>query len=287
MRDPKEGWSPMAETSGVGATGQSASSDPGRGAAKTRHPGLTSLKRLWGGESFLPLFVLLLASLVFIIAGGDRRWAYTTGFVLLAGSLLLAVRSSRASRRWSALGWIALAMGLFAAIWQSLEGAGKLGGLPGAIFVVLIFVSVPLIFRQLMTHPEVTAQTIVGALCVYLLIGMDFAVLNQLLSAIHGGDIIKSSAAAADTLNPGDYYYHSFITMTTVGYGDFVPATGAAQTTAVLEGVLGQVFLVTIVARLVSVASFKRARASALKTPVEETSWTTPGPQPDADLGDK
>ncbi len=269
----------MAETSGVGATGQSAAGDERQGAAEKRRSAPPWFKRFWRGESVFPLFVLLLTSLVFIIAGGDHRWAYITGYVLLAGSLLLAVRSSRSSRRWLALGWVALALGVAGAASQLFADGGILGGLPGAVFAVLIFASVPLLLRQLATHEEVTGQTIVGALCVYLLIGMDFAVLNQLLAAIHGGDVITSVANPTATLNPGDYYYHSFITMATVGYGDFVPATGAAQTTATFEGVLGQIFLVTIVARLVSVASFKRARASALQTPAEGALKRTDGPQ--------
>jgi voltage-gated potassium channel Kch len=123
---------------------------------------------------------------------------------------------------------------------------------------VLLFASLPLILRRLATHRQVTGDTIVGALCAYLLIGMDFAVLHVLFSVAEGQSIIASIVAPEAPITRGDFYYHSFMTMTTVGFGDFVPVNGAAKTLAVLEGILGQLFLITVVARLVSVATFKR-----------------------------
>jgi hypothetical protein len=212
------------------------------------------------GESFYPLFVLLLVSLVFIIAGEEQRWAVIVGHVLAAGSLLLAVKPAQASRVWKLLSWVALALGLAAALIQSLTETRALRVIAAAVFLVLIFASLPLILRRLVSHRTVTAETIVGALSAYLLIGMDFAVLHVLFSAAEGQTIIASIVTADAPVTRGDFYYHSFMTMTTVGYGDFIPITGAAKTLSVLEGVLGQLFLITVVARLVSVATLRRVQ---------------------------
>ena len=57
---------------------------------------------------------------------------------------------------------------------------------------------------------------------------------------------------------PGDFMYFSFITLTTVGYGDLTPFTDAARSAAVFEAVLGQVFLATAVARIVSLLGSRR-----------------------------
>jgi len=225
------------------------------------HPVRGWLGRFFRGESFYPLFVLLLVSLVFIIAGGGRRWAVTLGHVLAAASLLLAVRPARASRVWTVLGWVALALGLAGALIQAFTEARALRVIVAVVFLVVIFSSLPLILRRLMSHREVTAETIAGALCAYLLIGMDFAVLGVLVSAATGEATIASAVAPGTAITRGDFYYHSFITLTTVGYGDFVPASGPARTLALLEGILGQIFLVTVVARLVSVATFRRAQS--------------------------
>lgn len=217
----------------------------------------TWIGRLLRGESFYPLFVLLLVSLAFIIGGTDQRWAVIVGHVLAAASLLLTIRACHASRRWLVLGWIVLFLGVAGAIVQALSENKALRVVGAAIFIVLLFASLPLILRRLVTHRQVTAETIVGALCAYLLIGMDFAVLNVLFSVAEGHSIIASIVAPDAAITRGDFYYHSFMTLTTVGYGDFIPATGSAKTLALLEGILGQLFLITVVARLVSVATFK------------------------------
>ncbi len=221
------------------------------------------LTRFVRGESFYPLFVLLLVSLVFIIAGGDRRWAVIVGHVLAAGSLLLAVKPARASRIWLAIGWVALALGVAAALAQSLTEVRALRVVAAVLFVVILFASLPLILRRLVSHRTVTAETIVGALCAYLLMGMEFAVLHLLFSVAEGQAIIASIVTPDAPITRGDLYYHSFMTITTVGYGDFVPTSGSAKTLSLLESILGQLFLITVVARLVSVATLKRGQSPA------------------------
>jgi voltage-gated potassium channel len=218
-------------------------------------------RRFWRGESFYPLFVLLLTSVVFIIAGDDRRWAIAVGNVLAAASLLFTVRPSRASRVWLVLGWVALALGVAGALVQSLTETKALHMVGSAIFLLVLFSSLPLILRRLVSHSVVTAETIVGALCAYLLIGMDFALLHVIFSVADGQSIITSIVEPGVRVTRGDFYYHSFMTLTTVGYGDFVPRAGSAKTLSLLEGILGQLFLVTVVARLVAVATFRRARS--------------------------
>jgi uncharacterized membrane protein len=217
--------------------------------------------RFWRGESFYPLFILLLVSLVFIIGGSDHRWAAIVGHILASTSLLLTVRACHASRIWQSFGWITLVIGIAGALLQSLLDVRILRGLIALVFTVLLFASVPLILRRLIAQRLVTAETIVGALSAYILIGMDFAVLHVLLSAVEGHATIMSMASPDAGITRGDFYYHSFVTMTTVGFGDFAPVNGVGKTLAVLEGVLGQLFLVTIVARVVSVAVIRQGKS--------------------------
>ena len=226
-------------------------------------PAKTWLARFWRGESFYPLFVLLLVSLVFVIAGDGRRWALIAGNVLAAASLLLTVRPSHASRIWSLLGWVALVLGVVAALVQSLTDVRALRGVAEVVFLVVLFASLPLILRRLVNHRTVTAETIVGALCAYQLVGIDFAVLNVIFSVAEGQAIIASIVTPDAPITRGDFYYHSFMTITTVGYGDFIPTTGSAKTLSLLESILGQLFLITVVARLVSVATFRRGKQPA------------------------
>jgi voltage-gated potassium channel Kch len=219
--------------------------------------------RAWRGHSFYPLFVLLLVSLVFIIALSDYRWGNALGQALAAVSLLLTLRASQAPRGWRFVGWTSVVCGIVGAVLQAYLEFRVLSFVVSLIFIVLLFASVPLILHRLITHREATAETIVGALCAYILIGMDFAVLNVLVSVIDGHAVIASQISPGMSLNRGDFYYFSFVTLTTVGYGDMAPVTDVARTLSVLEGVLGQLFLVTVVARLVSVAVLRRTRPSS------------------------
>ncbi|WP_328467711.1 potassium channel family protein [Actinoplanes sp. NBC_00393] len=93
----------------------------------------------------------------------------------------------------------------------------------------------------------VDGQTMLGALAAYLLIGMAFAFAYECIAAIQPGPLFgeRGDGSLADIM------FFSFVTMTTTGYGDLVPATNPAQSIAVLEALIGQLFLVTAVAKVV------------------------------------
>ena len=160
----------------------------------------------------------------------------------------------------------------------------------GVTFVItsVLVVACPVaVVSRIVHHTQVTVETLLGAICVYVLIGLLFAYVDLAYQLIAG----SSYFAQSGNHGPSDFVYFSFITMTTVGYGDLSPATGLPRTLAVLEALTGQVFLVVLVARLVAMyspasssarrASF-RARLQSGASPAED-----PGPdgdEPDPDL---
>jgi hypothetical protein len=87
----------------------------------------------------------------------------------------------------------------------------------------------------------------------YVLIGLSFAFVLLSIAMIVGPDFLAHAER-----EPSDYVYASFITMTTVGYGDIVPAKNGARVLMSLEALTGQLFLATVIARLVS--GFGRTR---------------------------
>ena len=93
-----------------------------------------------------------------------------------------------------------------------------------------------------------TLQAALGALTIYLLIGMCLACGYDAISAFASAPIYADGEVA----NHYNDVYFSFITMTTVGYGDFAPVNRVARMVAVLEALTGQLYLVTIVALIVS-----------------------------------
>jgi hypothetical protein len=112
--------------------------------------------------------------------------------------------------------------------------------------ILLLAIPVAVLYR-ILQHRQVTAQTILGAICAYVLLGLVFAYADLSVQLISGRFF-----AQPGTHHEADFVYFSFITMTTVGYGDLSPTVGVPRTMAVTEALVGQVFLVVLVARLVS-----------------------------------
>jgi hypothetical protein len=113
------------------------------------------------------------------------------------------------------------------------------------------------VLLRVVAHEDVTAQTLAGALCSYVLIGFLFA---SIFGAL---DAFASEPSFAGVTRRDDYSYFSFVTLATLGYGDIVPVGEMARRVAVIEALLGQVFLATTVARLVSLFPGRRDRRAA------------------------
>ena len=109
------------------------------------------------------------------------------------------------------------------------------------------------------------SERILGAVCVYLLIGLAWAKVYETLDVVTPG----SFRFTADTAWPGRglprYAYVSFITLATVGYGNATPTTPMAATLAWLEAVTGQLYLAITVARLVALSAERGGSDSATR----------------------
>jgi hypothetical protein len=163
-------------------------------------------------------------------------------FTLLAGAVGAGVRGTRIAHGLAALflvmlaSWLALRVGSFpaaSALAPALLGASGLG------MAALLLVSV---FRG----GRVSGERICAALCVYLLAGIAFGGLFAALEAVAP----DSLDGAVDDI--GSAVYFSFMTLTSVGYGDIAPAAPLARAVAMLEAVFGQLYLAVLIARLVS-----------------------------------
>ena len=105
-----------------------------------------------------------------------------------------------------------------------------------------------MVVRRVLAKPTVTIQSIYGALSAYLIIGLMFASGYAAIDQLSKSDFFADNQPA----NTQTYQYFSFTTLTTLGYGDFTAAESGSRSIAVLEAMTGQVFLATLVARLVT-----------------------------------
>lgn len=126
------------------------------------------------------------------------------------------------------------------------------------IFFALISVAV---ISYIIRAQEVTASTIFGAICGYLLIGLTCSFLHMLIYSINNQAYAFPSAPEAGsqiaTLN---FIYFSFVTLATVGFGDITPVSHVARTFTWLEAITGQIYLTVWIARLIALHITHSAR---------------------------
>ena len=209
--------------------------------------------------------LLLILILVLMVVGGtvgDGRWGQLASVVLLGATLSFTMVTSRASRRLTRFVLGGAAVLLFGSIAASAAEYTRLHEFTSGVSFLLILSMIVAIARRLGTHMRIAWSMLAGALCAYLLIGLLFSSAYMVMSIAEGGSIFSqvSEATTVDTM------YYSFITMTTVGYGDLTPVQDLPRMIAVTEALIGQIYLVTAVGLLVGNMGRERRLPT---TPVE------------------
>jgi hypothetical protein len=224
------------------------------------------------------LLVTLVAAYL-VSAVTQTRWTGPVHVAFIAAVALLALRNTRLplrTRRLAAVAAVvtAIAAGLCLSSGNpAAQGAGDLWGALVLLLTVLVIVG------RVLRIGHVTEQSIYAALSAYMLIGLMF---TEVYAAL---DVIVTGAFFADgqPANSQTLQYFSFTTLTTLGYGDFTAAGSLGRAVAVLEAITGQVFLATLVARLVS------AYGTAIRRPPppDERRDRVPGPGDEGAAGDE
>jgi hypothetical protein len=219
------------------------------------------------------LLLLLLILTYLLSASGLSALAAELQTVLFFGVMLLALRTGEASRRAAALIGLVALLGSVAAI---VAASSHTRGGDGAADIwkgLILLLTAVLIVRRVLARPTVTVQSIYGALSAYLIIGLMFAAFYAAIQRLGGGPFFAHHQPS----NTQTFQYFSFTTLTTLGYGDFTAAGNGGRALAVIEALTGQVFLATLVARLVtafrSPALPDRADARMVDAPAVRRRW--------------
>ena len=209
---------------------------------------------------FGTLFALLVTT--FIVSGfSEFAWARATATILQLLMILVAFRTTRSpGRRGLPIVVVVLAIGFAVAVYTVVahRSATTEHGAEAFFNATLYLAILVAVFRQVIDQQRVNVETILGALCVYFLIGLLFTMIYA------GVDAVTVAPLFGHDVPGEDYSYFSFVTLTTVGYGDLVAHTDLGRRIAVVEAMTGQIFLATAVARLVSLygAEIRRTRAA-------------------------
>lgn len=174
--------------------------------------------------------------------------------VLTAAMLLAALWTSAASSRLITIASFVGGVSVIAAVVSMFtEEAYR----PSFLWVMLLALAPLVVVRRILSHERVTLETMLGAICAYLLIALAFSYIYVLIDS-PGVPVFGSEQPSTA------FPYFSLVTITTLGYGDIAPATEPARALATGEAIIGQVFLVIFVARIVSLfsGSWRRPRPS-------------------------
>ncbi|MBI5582246.1 MAG: two pore domain potassium channel family protein [Deltaproteobacteria bacterium] len=193
---------------------------------------------LWtiGGAALLAEFglsgvlsVLILLNLLVLLAVLSGQWALRVGWGLFILSLI----------SWGLSTWVAI---------TAFNPGGQISA------VILLVLGTLGCLRVAFSPGPVDRERLAAALDLYLLLGLIFALIFTVIAELLPGSFHFAAAqhVAFATRPLSDMVYFSFVTMATLGYGDIIPLSGSAKGLAILEAIIGQMYLVVVVARLVS-----------------------------------
>lgn len=204
-------------------------------------------------DNFHYLFYSLLVFLIGLPIAEDLellpdRAAQILGTVMV---LAIGVWTFQRNRRVFAVGMFLAVTGILITIANSLVDSEPLARLPQIIFLLFIGMAIVESLRQVALSTEISANRLVGAVCVYLMLGLIWALMYSLLYSLNPEAwTVPETGSGAPSL--AYWLYYSFVTLTTLGYGDILPISATARTLAYAEALFGQLYVAILVAGLVS-----------------------------------
>jgi hypothetical protein len=202
-------------------------------------------------------FVYMLAALlIFLVAAPIASdYALLSDAVLRAISysclLVVGLWSLRESNRVFRIGLAIVAVGLVLNILAVSPAEGDYVRSSRISILLFLMLAVWASFRQVLFSNEISFNRVVGAICVYLLLGSIWAVIYAMIEQISPGSF-SGSGLVSGAYEDVRWVYFSFITLTTLGYGDITPVTNTARVLVYAEAVVGVFYMAVMVAGLVS-----------------------------------
>ena len=214
------------------------------------------------------LVLLLIIVTYALSASWTASWEASLVLAVQIATVWVTLRASRARRPVRRFADVALAAVALAAVANLfLNEQMQHGRLVTWVSCLLYLVAPASIIRHLVLRRVIDIQTVLGAVAAYLMAGMFFAFLYRGLGFSQTQPPFFGSQGTGTF--PQDLFF-SFTTLTTTGYGNLVPAGNPGQTFAVLEMLIGQLFLVTAVSKVVSAWRPRQGRAGLREDPGDE-----------------
>jgi Ion channel len=204
--------------------------------------------RVRASHSYGVVLTLIVIEFVFMSVAPDSSWAASTLLLLQSGTLVTALYTSGIAQADSAISLALLALAGAAAVALLVVGGNGFTGAVGILSGLLTVATIATVALGVIDQGKANVQAVTGAVCVYLLIGIMFVFLYGVITVLGSGDFFAQGTEGTRSLR----LYFSFVTLATLGYGDYTAAGNLGRTLAVAEALIGQLYLVTVIAVLVS-----------------------------------
>ena len=216
--------------------------------------------RYAGEERYGVALALLLASMVLVMATGSGTWAEVANTAMQGLALIASLRAAWPAGRLRAGLNVLIVLGILIVCAQAiLENRVDRWVVP-ATTISLVLLATPVVasglIRQVRRSGVITLHTMMGVICIYLLLSLAFASSFALVDAAGGEPFFREGPEWSSLRN---YLYFSLTTITTVGMGDLVPARDLGRALTASEALIGQIYIVTVVALIVANIGRRRA----------------------------
>jgi len=212
------------------------------------------LRRVRASHSYGLVLAIVMVDFFFASLAPDGDWSTSMLVLIESALLIMALWTSGLAGAASHPVLIVALIGICAAAARLLRHGDATAAAVGIVAGLMVVASIVVIARGVLDQQEVNKQSVLGALCVYALIGLFFQFLYSVFAALGSQPFFTNGTDGTRALRT----YFSYVTLATLGYGDYTPAGNGGHTVAIVEALSGQLYLVIVITVLVGRLGQKR-----------------------------
>jgi voltage-gated potassium channel len=213
--------------------------------SEARH---TRVARLRAAHSYGLVLGLIVVVFVFTSVAPNSPWADSTLVLIESLTLVTALWTSGVAQADSKISISLVALATASAVALLVFGGTFFQAVVLVLAGLLTMATIFTVALGIVDQGEANVKAVTGAVCVYVLIGLMFVYLYGLIAVVGSGEFFAQGTDGSRSLR----LYFSYVTLATLGYGDYTPAHELGRTLAIVEALFGQLYLVTVIALLVS-----------------------------------
>ncbi|MEO1956361.1 MAG: potassium channel family protein [Methylophilaceae bacterium] len=194
------------------------------------------------------LFLLITIPIAKDLYGTTQRFI---GQLAFSTTLVFSVLGLAKSIKWQIIGLLLVLLGFIASYLFVVTTNPTLVYIALVCDLLFLMLIICFAIKQVICSEAINLHNIFGAICIYILLGIIWSVLYLLTYMLIPGSF-SGIQEAEQQIQLHDFLYFSFVTLTTLGYGDLLPLSATAKTLAFIEAIFGQFYMATLVAGLVA-----------------------------------